>query len=177
LARARSLSGLPATGRRACHVSRRRRGPSDRVPRMVVRATASRTARPVHRLVGTGAAAPSPLHRVHHTLSRPALGGRPLPGLASARAHGDDPAAGLDPDLRPPDLFFGNVHRSRALSRHVLPGRQLDRARPHDRARQERVEPPADPVDQRDPRVSPDAALSRAARRWRSTGRRSSDST
>src|SRR5439155_11844515 len=101
--------------------------------------------------------------RVQSALSDPALGARPAFGLAPARPDRGAALPRLAADLRPPDLLAGNLHRSRPFSRHLLPRRELDLARPHNRPWAPRADQTADPSDQRGARVSGNAGLSRPA--------------
>ena len=138
-ARAAPLSRLPATGRRAPQVSRRRRRPPGGVLRVGVgaRGTGLRD-----RFIGwsrRGAAPPSAAPRGQHPLSDPAVGAGAASGLAPARAAWRAALGRLGTPLQPSDLLARDLHRSGAVSRHLLPRRELDRARARRRGRGHRA--------------------------------------
>ncbi len=138
-------------------------GPPDRVPGVEFGAAPSGQPRPLYRLERGSAPAQHPLHCLQHSFSHSALGPRAASGVAPSRPHGSDTFRRLAADVQPPDLLCGNLHRSRTFSRNLLPCGQLATAWAHYRARQERSDQQAQPPDQGNPRLAPDAAFPRVS--------------
>jgi hypothetical protein len=80
--------------------------------------------------------------------------------LASSRPHGSAALRRLGAALPPPDLLCRDLRRSRAISRHVLPRRELDRLGPHHGPRQGRAHQAAQSSAQGGVGVSAREALS-----------------
>ena len=114
--------------------------------------------RPLHRLERGGAAAQHPLSRLQHAISDSALGAggalaSHILGRMAARI-----SRRLAADVRASDLFSGDVRRSGAIPRNLLPGGELGGAGQDDRARQAIQQPRAEPVDQRGAGIPADAS-------------------
>ena len=80
--------------------------------------------------------------------SDPALGQSTPSGLPHPGSHGAHAQRRLVCPVRPPHLLPGNLHRARALSRHLLQGGQLDSHGGDHRARQSRHGPPGQSLNQ-----------------------------
>ena len=146
--RASSLSGLHPAGRRASQVYGFRLGSAHRLSGLVVGAAAFGPARPVHRL-GSGRAAAQPwLPRLQLEVLNPALDSGPLLGLAHSGPHGGDGAAGLGASLWSRHPLSGNLCRSDAGARHLLPRGELAGLGPDHRSRPQRQQFQAHPLVQ-----------------------------
>ena len=105
-----------------------RAGPADRLRGVELGAAPPGQPRPVHRLERAGAAGQHRTAGLQHALPDPAVGDGAASGLAHPGAHGAQAVSGLAARVRAPDLLRGDLHRSAALSRHLLPGGELDGA-------------------------------------------------
>jgi len=117
-------------------------------------------ARSLYRLVGGGAAPQPSLPRLQPALPHCALRSSQTLGLAHPGGDGAPDFERLGTDLRAPDLFSGNVRRSRAAPRHLLSGRQLGGDGADDGTGQKLPEQAAEPLDQGSAGLSAHAALS-----------------
>src|ERR1035438_3230452 len=95
---------------------------------------------PLHRLERRGTAAQHPLPRLQHAVSDSAVGRGPAPGVAHPGTHGPPDLAGLEAQLRTPDLFAGNLHRSGTIPRDLLSSGELGGAGTNTRSWQKRSE-------------------------------------
>ena len=79
-----------------------------------------------------------------------------VPHLAHAHSetHGANAVGRLAASVRAPDLLSRDLHRSAALSRHLLPGRQLERPGADHGARQGRTDAASQSLDQGSPGLS-----------------------
>jgi len=111
-------------------------GPADRLSGVVERAATPWRARSLHRLERRGATPEHSLCRLQHPISDFAVGSDEASGFAHSGVHGCANLRGLAADVRSSDLLSGNVRRSGAIPRHLLPRSQLGVAGQHDRTRQ-----------------------------------------
>src|SRR5262245_39349282 len=89
------------------------------------------------------------------------MGPRAASGVAHSGEGGPRSARRLGTDVRPSRLLRRNLHRSRTLSRPLLPCGKLATPGIDYRARQERADEQAEPPDQRSSRFALDAAFPR----------------
>src|SRR6266576_5856572 len=143
---------------------------------MVLGSTSSCQSRPLHRLERRSTASQHPLHRLQHTIPGLAVGTSRAPGIAYPGPHGGADLRRLAADVRASGLLFGNVRRSGAILRNLLPRGQLGVARQDDGPRQAIQQLRAESVDQRGFGISVDEAVSRTARGgWMKSARRRID--
>src|SRR6266478_3283565 len=130
---------------------------------MVLGSTSPGQSRLLHRLERRSTASQHPLHRLQHTIPNLAVGTSRAPGVAYPGPHGGADLRRLAADVRASGLLSGNVRRSGAIPRNLLPRGQLGVARQDDGTRQAIQQLRAEPVDQRGSRISVDEAVPRTA--------------
>lgn len=117
---------------------------------------------PVHRLVGHGQAQEPSSVSVQQSLSHPALGARAASCIARTGAYGSSVIGGLASTLRTPRSFSRDVCRSRATSRDLLLGCELDHLRRDFRARTSLPNHAAQPIGEAGAWVSAGEEVPRA---------------
>src|SRR4030095_4808642 len=137
-------------------------GSADRLSGMEFGTTPSGQPRPLYRLEGRSTPAQYPLHCLQHAFSDPALGPRSASGVAPSRAYDAHTLSRLGTDVSSPGLFRGDLHRSRSLSRNVLPRGQLGVDGAYYGSWQKRPDQQAKPPHQEIPRSAADASFPRA---------------